>query len=93
MNNYFLTLVLKADLGEKERKAFLDGLVKKVIGEAGKVTKEDLWGERDLVYPIKKQAKGYYAHFQIQADPKAAKGIDKELKIEENLLRYLLVRI
>ncbi|TSC86890.1 MAG: small subunit ribosomal protein S6 [Microgenomates group bacterium Gr01-1014_7] len=92
MNSYLLTLVLKPGLEEKERKGLLDGLVKKATGD-GKVTKEDLWGERELVYPVKKQSKGYFAHFQISADPKAAKGLDKQLKIEENLLRYLLVRV
>jgi len=56
------------------------------------VVKEDLWGVRDLVYPIKKQSKGFYAHFEILADPKNAKGLDKTLKVEEDILRYLLVR-
>lgn len=92
MNNYFLTLVLKSDLEEKERKTFLDSLVKKLMGEAGKLEKEDLWGERDLSYPIKRQTKGYFAHFQISADPKLAKGIDKQLKVEENVIRYLFIR-
>lgn len=73
---------------EKARKEFLDGLKKKFE----KVVKEDLWGVRDLAYPIKKQAKGFYAHFELEADPKAAKGLDKILKLEEDIIRYLLVR-
>lgn len=93
MNSYLLTLVLRSGLEDKERKAFLDGLVKKVIGENGKVNKEDLWGERELSYPIKKQTQGYFAHFEFETEPQVAKGIDKQLKIEENLLRYLLVRV
>lgn len=93
MNNYNLTLVLKADMDEKERKALLDAMVKKLTGEDGKVTKEDLWGVRELSYPIKKQLKGFYAHFEITADPGGAKGLDKTLKLEEDVLRYLLVRV
>lgn len=93
MNNYLLTLVLKADLEDKERKEFLDSLMKKITGEAGKVKKEDLWGIRDLAYPIKKQTKGFFAHFELETDPKIAKTIDKNLKVEENILRYLLVRV
>ncbi|MBI3109851.1 30S ribosomal protein S6 [Candidatus Daviesbacteria bacterium] len=88
MNSYYLTLVLKPDMEEKARKEFLDGLKKKFE----KVVKEDLWGVRDLAYPIKKQAKGFYAHFELEADPKAAKGLDKILKLEEDIIRYLLVR-
>ena len=74
-------------------------MVKKLVGDpstssgqGGKVIKEDLWGERDLVYPIKKQTKGFYAHFEIEAEGKNAKGLDKQLKLEEDILRYLLIR-
>lgn len=92
MNSYLLTLVLKPEMDEKERKTFLDSLIKKVIGADGKVLKEDLWGERDLSYPIKKQTKGFFAHFEITSDPKQTKGLDKTLKLEEDILRHLLVR-
>lgn len=78
---------------EKDRKTLLDSLVKKLTGEDGKVVKEDLWGVRDLSYPIKKQTKGYYAHFEFNTEPKLVKGLDKSLKLEEDILRYLLVRV
>lgn len=80
-------------MDEKIRKTLLDSMVKKLLGEDGKVSKEDFWGERDLSYPIKRQSKGFYAHFEIWADPKGAKGLDKTLKSEEDILRYLLVRV
>ncbi|MCL5784587.1 MAG: 30S ribosomal protein S6 [Patescibacteria group bacterium] len=92
MNSYYLTLVIKPDLEEKDRKDLLDSLVKKLVGEDGKVEKEDLWGARSLAYPIKRQTSGYYAHYEVQADPKNAKILDKSLKMEEDILRYLLVR-
>lgn len=77
---------------EKTRIALLDSLSKKLTASEGKVTKEDLWGVKTLAYPIKKQTSGYYAHFEIEADPKDAKAIDKSLKVEEDILRYLLIR-
>ena len=93
MNSYYLTLVLKPGMDEKERKTLIDSMVKKLVGEEGKVEKEDFWGERDLTYPIKRANKGFYAHFEISADPKNAKGLDKTLQLEEDVLRYLLVRV
>ena len=93
MNSYLLTLVLKAEMDEKEKKALLDSMIKKLLGEDGKVEKEDLWGNKDLAYPIKKQTKGYIAHYEISADPKLAKDLDKTLKVEEDILRYLLIRV
>lgn len=92
MNSYLLTLVLKPEMDEKDRKVLLGGLVKKLTGEEGKVVKEDLWGVRELAYPIKRNSKGFYAHFEIDCDPKNVKGLDKTLKVEEDILRYLLIR-
>lgn len=92
MNNYLLTLVLKIDLDDKARKELVDDMKKKMLGESGKVTKEDVWGVRDLAYPILKQTKGYYIHFEFETDPAVAKGLDNQLKVEEDILRYLLIR-
>lgn len=92
MNKYNLTLVLKPDLEEKDRQVIMDSIKKRFVGDEGKVEKEENWGIRDLAYPIKKNNKGFYIHFEIQADPKQAKGLDKSLDLEEDVLRYLLVR-
>ncbi len=77
---------------EKKRKDLLDSVSKKITGTSGKIEKEDLWGVKALAYSIKRQTKGYFAHFEIQTDPKDTKGIDKTLKTEEDILRYLLIR-
>lgn len=79
-------------MDEKERKELLDSITKKITGSEGKIAKEDLWGKRPLAYPIKRQTSGFYAHFEIEADPKDAKGLDKSLRLEEDVLRYLLIR-
>lgn len=92
MNSYLLTLVLKPDLEEKARKELLDDMKKKMTGVDGKVEKEDLWGIKDLSYQIKRQNKGYFAHFEFSTGPKTAKGLDKELRVEEDIIRYLLIR-
>lgn len=99
MNSYYLTLVLKSDLEEKVRQELLNEIKGKLTGGNEKTdsakassVKEDLWGQRDLSYPIKKQTKGYFAHFEFETDPQIAKTLDKSLKIEEDILRYLLIR-
>ena len=98
MNSYYLTLVLKADMEEKERKALLESVKAKLVPEPmvsdeASVVKEDVWGFKTLSYPIKRQTSGYYAHYEIDADPKDAKGLDKSLRVEEDILRYLLIRV
>lgn len=93
MNNYYLTLVLKADMDEAKRKALLDLMTKKLLGSEGKIEKTDMWGNKELAYPIKRETKGYFAHFEIIADPKNAKDLDRTLKVEDDILRYLLMRV
>ncbi len=88
MNKYYLTLVLKNGLDEKARKELLEAVVKKL----GKVVKQDDWGVRDLAYPIKHQTKGFYVHFEFESEASTIQALDKALKIEEDILRYLIVR-
>lgn len=89
MNSYALTLVLKSDLEEKDRKALLESITKKF----GKLEETDVWGMRDLSYPIKRQTKGYYVHYTFEAEPVTIPPLDKALKLEEDIIRYLLVRV
>lgn len=89
MNSYYLTLVLKAGLEDGARKELLDSVKKSFA----KTEKEDLWGARSLAYPIKRNTSGFYVHFEMEADPKEIKALDKNLKLEEDVLRYLLVRV
>ncbi len=89
MNKYALTVIVKSELEEKARKELLDSITKKM----GENVKEELWGVRDLTYPIQKLTKAYYAHYFFETDPKSISPLDKSLKIEEDILRYLIVRI
>lgn len=89
MNDYALTILLKPDLDEKARGELIESVTKRM----GKVKKDDLWGNRELAYPIKKQQKAFYAHFEFEANPGDISSLDKSLKLEEDIIRYLLVRV
>jgi small subunit ribosomal protein S6 len=93
VNNYLLTLVFKTETSDEARKSLVDGVKKKALGGGGKVVKEDEWGARDLAYPIKHFKKGFYIHMELETDPKNVRDLDKVLKVEDDILRYLLVRV
>lgn len=100
MNNYALTVLIKPDLEENVRQELLGTVKKKISGNdkktnsaEGSLVKEDLWGNRELAYPIKKQQKAFYAHFEFEANPGDISSLDKSLKLEEDIIRYLLVRV
>lgn len=88
MNTYKLTLLVKNELDEKKRKELLDDVVKSF----GKVTREDLWGNRAMTYPISKQTQAFYAHYEFESDPSSIFGLDKKLKLNEDVIRFLLLK-
>ncbi len=88
MNNYQLTLLIKQDLDEKDRKELLDSITKKIA----KVEKEDLWGTRDLSYAIKHADKAFYAHYEFLDEPANIPSLDKMIKLNEDIIRYLLIK-
>lgn len=88
MNSYQLTLLVKNNLDEKERQELLDSITKSFE----KLEKEDLWGVKDLAYPIRHQDKAYFVNYLFQAEPSKISSLDKKLKLNEDILRYLLVR-
>ena len=65
-----------------------------VIGErGGRLSKRESWGLRSLAYRIKKNRKGYYTFFNIEAPPEAILEIERQMRLNEDVLRYLTVRV
>ncbi len=89
MNNYQLTLLVKNDLDEKKRASLLDSLKK----DFGSLTKEDLWGSRNLSYPISHMDKAFYAHFEFSSEPSAILDLDRKIKLNEDIVRYILLKV
>jgi small subunit ribosomal protein S6 len=91
MNTYELTLVLPAKNKAKE-KTFTEKVEKLVKVSDGKVVNKETWGEIELSYPINKETAGFFLHFILELEGKVVKTIDEKLRVDEDLLRYLLIR-
>lgn len=85
---YQLALLIKDSLDEKARGELLDS-VKKNLGE---IKKEDLWGSRSMSYKIQKADKAFYAYFEFETTPGAIPSLDKSIRLNEDIIRYLLIR-
>ena len=59
----------------------------------GEVTRVDNWGKRRLAYDIRKQREGTYAVFEVSAEPGVVKEFERQLKLNENVLRFLSTRV
>jgi len=64
-----------------------------VEGEGGKVEKQEYWGLRGLAYRIKKNRKGHYVLLNINAPSGAVIELERQLKINEDVLRYITVKV
>jgi len=93
MNLYEHTIIARQDVSPSQLKQIQDKYSKIVENNKGDVVKLEIWGLMNLSYIIKKNKKGNYIHFKIKADGNTIKELEKNEKIDKNLLRYLTVKV
>jgi small subunit ribosomal protein S6 len=89
---YELVFILNANLTEDDFTRVLGKVNDQITKLGGTVTETNQWGKRRLAYPIKKQAEGTYVLEKVQINQTALKELDANLKMSEDILRYLFVR-
>ena len=93
MNLYEHTIIARQDVSPSQIKQIEEKYSKIVEKLSGNVVKLENWGIMNLSYLIKKNKKGNYIHFKIKADGKIISELEKNEKIDKNLLRYLTVKV
>jgi len=93
MRKYELVLVVSPDLTSEKQKEQLEKIKKIITGLKGEIKKTEELGKKQLAYPIKKSQMGYYFLWEIQLPQDSLSQLNQKLKIEEGLLRYLIVRV
>ena len=93
MNLYEHTIIARKDISPSQLKQIQEKYSKIVEKLDGDIVKLENWGLMNLSYLIKKNKKGNYIHFKIRADRKIISELEKNEKIDKNLLRYLKVKV
>ncbi|MCI1931379.1 MAG: 30S ribosomal protein S6 [Clostridia bacterium] len=93
MNKYELALVLRPDLDEETKTAELQKVQDLIARFEGTVEKVDDWGKRRLAYEIQKVNEGFYTFITFTAKSSTPAEIESRVRIMENVLRYLIVRV
>ena len=93
MNFYEHTIVARQDTSPSQLKQIQEKYITLVSKNDGKVVKTENWGLLNLSYLIKKNKKGNYIHFKIQGSGKTINELERNEKIDKNLLRYLTVKV
>jgi small subunit ribosomal protein S6 len=88
---YEVVYIMDAALDEAGINEKLERYHQLAIGDEGEVTAVDHWGTRQLAYPIEKKKTGYYVVAQFKGDPSALPEFERVLKLDEEILRYLVV--
>ncbi|GAB3462178.1 30S ribosomal protein S6 [Kineococcus endophyticus] len=89
---YELMVILDAELEERTVGPSLDRFLNVVRQGGGEVGKVDIWGRRRLSYDIKKKSEGIYAVVELTTEPAVAQELDRQLNLNESVLRTKLLR-
>jgi small subunit ribosomal protein S6 len=92
MRHYEIMIILDPNLEERTVQPSLDQFLKVVTGGGGKVEKVDIWGKRRLAYQIEKKSEGIYAVVDLTAEPATVQELDRQLNLNEGILRTKVIR-
>ena len=92
MRSYEIMVILEPSLEERTIEPSLDKYLNVIRKDGGTVESVDVWGRRRLAYEVKKHAEGIYAVISIQAEPATVKEFDRQLGLNESILRTKVQR-
>ena len=92
MRAYELMVILDPNLEERTVQPSLDTYLNVVRNDGGTVDNVEVWGRRRLAYEIDKNAEGIYAVVNLQAEPATVKELDRQLTLNESVLRTKVMR-
>ena len=93
MNYYEHTIVTRQDVSDIQLNSIREKYTKLIEKHKGEVVKTENWGLMYLAYLIKKNKKGNFIHFKISGNGEMIKELEKNEKIDKNLLRFLTVKV
>ena len=92
MRDYEVMVILDPSLEERTIEPSLDKYLNVIRTDGGTVENVDVWGRRRLAYEVKKKAEGIYAVITIKAEPATVKEFDRQLTLNESVLRTKVLR-
>ena len=93
MNLYEHTIIARQDSSASQIKQIKEKYIDIINKNKGNIIQTQEWGLMNLSYLIKKNRKGNYIHFKIEGNGSLIKELEKNEKLDKNLLRYLTVKV
>jgi len=92
MNNYEGLFIVKPELKEEDAKSIFKAISDSIAKGGGSIKKEEIWGKRQLAYPVKKSKEGYYYKLDFELDPAGISKIEAAYKLNGDILRTMITR-
>ncbi len=93
MNKYEIMFIVRPDMEEVEIKKTAEEMKKVLTDKNSNIIEEKPMGQRELAYEINKFKTGYYYLYIVEANVEAINEFDRITRINENLLRHLIVKV
>lgn len=93
MPYYESVFIARPDISAAQVEALTESLTSIAKENGGSVTKNEYWGLKTLAYRIKKNRKGHYALLNLDAPPEAVKELERNMQLNEDVLRYMTIRV
>lgn len=93
MRTYEALYIIQPDAAEDEVQTIVDGVESLVAEDGGSIVRLDVWGKRRLAYNVKGFQEGIYVLTRIESDVTSPKKLDDHFKLNESVIRSLLVHI
>lgn len=90
---YESIFIARQDISAQQVEALAEQLSAVINEQGGKVEKQEHWGLRNLAFRIKKNRKGHYVRLNIDAPAKAVQEIERQMRLNEDIIRQLTVRV
>ncbi len=92
LRHYEIMVILDSELEERTVAPSLDTYLNVIRTSGGSVEKVDVWGRRRLAYEMNKKTEGIYAVIDVQAEPAAVAELDRQLRLNEAIMRTKVIR-
>jgi small subunit ribosomal protein S6 len=85
-------VIIDPEVEERTVEPSLQKFLNVITNDGGTIEKVDIWGRRRLAYDIKKKSEGIYAVVNFTAKPETAKELDRQLGLNETIMRTKIIR-
>ncbi len=93
MPYYESVFIARPDISAAQVEALTESLTAVTSENGGSVTKNEYWGLKTLTYRIKKNRKGHYSLLNLDAPPAAIKELERNMLLNEDILRFMTIRV